>query len=87
MFWRLVMAIFRLYMKHLVSNYTKHIYGLLICGLEGVKWARDLISVLKDGVGCMEGPCCYKATSKLIIDKSVAGIIPCLSVLHNYTKV
>jgi hypothetical protein len=49
MFWRLVMAIFRLYMKHLVSNYTKHIYGLLICGLEGVKWARDLISVLKVG--------------------------------------
>ena len=30
MFRRLIMAIFRLYMKHLVSSYTKHIYGLLI---------------------------------------------------------
>ena len=30
MFRRLVMAIFRLYMKHLVSSYTKHIHGLLI---------------------------------------------------------
>ena len=24
------MAIFRLYMKHLASSYTKHVYGLLI---------------------------------------------------------
>jgi len=49
MFRRLVMAIFRLYMEHLVSSYTKYIYGLLICGREGVKWARDLVSVLKIG--------------------------------------
>ena len=49
-FRRLIMAIFRLYMKHLVSSYTKHIYELLIWGREGVKWARDLVSVLK--VGC-----------------------------------
>ena len=32
-------------------------------------------------------PCCYKATSNLIIDKSMVGIILCLSVLLNYTKV
>jgi hypothetical protein len=25
----------------------KHVYGLLIWGREGVKWARDLVSVLK----------------------------------------
>jgi len=42
----------------------------------GVKWARDLVSVLKVGwCGCMEGPCCYQAMSKLIIDKSMVGII------------
>jgi hypothetical protein len=49
MFRRLVMAIFRLYMKHIVISYTKQIYGLLIWGTEGVKWARDLVSVLKVG--------------------------------------
>ena len=47
MFRRLIMAIFRLYIKHLVSSYTKHVYGLLIWGEEGVKWARDLVSALK----------------------------------------
>ena len=31
--------------------------------------------------------CCYKATSKLIIDKSMVGIILCLIVLRNYPKV
>ena len=30
MFRHLIIAIFRLYMKHLVSSYTKHIYELLI---------------------------------------------------------
>ena len=49
MFRPLIMAISRLYMKHLVSSCTKHIYGLLIWGREGVKWARDLVSVLKVG--------------------------------------
>ena len=47
MFRRLIMAIFRLYMKDLLSNSTKHIYGLLAWGREGVKWTRDLVSVLK----------------------------------------
>ena len=49
MFRRLIMAIFRLYMKHLVSSYTKHMYGLLIWSREGVRGARDLVSVLKVG--------------------------------------
>ena len=84
MFRRLIMAIFRLYTKHLVSSYTKHVYRLLIWGREGVKWARNLASALRiDGVGCIEGPCCYQAMSKLIIDKSMVGIILCLSVLRN----
>ena len=74
--------------EYLVRSYTKHIYGLLIWGREGVRWARDLVSVLKVGwCGCMEGPRCYQAMSKLIIDKSTVGIILCLSVLRNYTKV
>jgi len=47
MFRRLIMAIFRLYIKPLVSTYTKHIYGLFIWGREGAKWARDLVSVIK----------------------------------------
>jgi len=49
MFRRLIIAIFRLCMKHLVSSYTKHVYGLLIEGREGVKWARDIVFVLKVG--------------------------------------
>ena len=49
MFRSLIMAIFRLYIKHLVSRYTKHVYGLHIWGRDGVKWARDLVCVLKVG--------------------------------------
>ena len=49
MFRSFIMAIFRLYMKYSVSSYTKHVYGLLIWGREGVKWSRDLVSVLKVG--------------------------------------
>jgi len=85
MFRHLVMAIFRLYMKHLVSSYTKHIYGLLIWGREGVKWARDLVSVLEFGWCGLHGE--SYAMSKLIIDRTMVGIILCLSVLCNYTKV
>ena len=57
MFRSLVMAIFRLYMKHLVSRYTKHIYGLLIWGMEGVKCARDLVYALKVGWCGLHGGC------------------------------
>jgi hypothetical protein len=45
------------------------------------------VSYRLDGVGCMEGPCCHQDMSKLIIDKSTVGIILCLNVLRNYTKV
>ena len=35
-------------------------------------------------MGCMEDPCFYQAMSKIIIDKSMVGIILCLSVqLHS----
>ena len=30
-----------------------------------------------DGVGCMEGSCCYKVTSKLIVGNSMVGIFLC----------
>ena len=39
------------------------------------------------GVGYMRGPCCYQAMSKLIMVKSMVGIILCLCVLCNYTEV
>ena len=39
------------------------------------------------GVGYMRGPCCYQAMSKLIVVKSKVGVILCLCVLCNYTKV
>jgi len=48
MFRRLLMAIFRLYMKYLLSSYTKHAWAVYM-GREGVKWARDLVCVGKFG--------------------------------------
>ena len=55
MFRRLIMAIFRLYMKYLLSI-IQNKYGLFIWGREGVKWARDLVSVGKVGrCGLHEG--------------------------------
>jgi len=45
------------------------------------------VSERMGGVGYMRGPCCYLAMSKLIIVKSMVGIILCLFVLCNYTKV
>jgi hypothetical protein len=47
-FRRLIMAIFRLYMKYLLSSNTKHTWAVYR-GREGVKWARDLVSVGKVG--------------------------------------
>jgi len=53
MFRRLIMAIFRLYMNHLISPYTNiYIWGR---GGGGVKWARDLVSVRTVGVCGMHG--------------------------------
>jgi len=46
MFRCLIMAIFRLYMKYLLSSYT-NLPGLFIWSREGVQWARDLVSVIK----------------------------------------
>ena len=46
MFRRLIMAIFRLYMKYLLSSYTKSTWAF-IWSREEVKWARDLVSVGK----------------------------------------
>jgi len=54
MFQRLIMAIFRLYMKHLVSGYT-NIYMGYLYGKGGGKWVRDLISVRTVGTCEMHG--------------------------------
>ena len=48
MFWRLIMAIFRLYMKYLLSSYTNYTWAVL-WGRAGVKWAQVLVSVRKVG--------------------------------------
>jgi len=40
-----------------------------------------------DGLDYLRSPCCYQAMSKLNIVKSMVGIILCLCVLCNYTKV
>ena len=39
MFRRLIMAIFSLYMKYLLSNYIKHTWAVYM-GQGGVKWSR-----------------------------------------------
>ena len=55
MFRRLIMAIFRLYMKYLLSSFTIYTWAVYM-GLGGVKWARDLVSVRKVGrCGLHEG--------------------------------
>jgi len=48
MFRRLIMAIFRLYMKYLLSSSIKYTW-VFIWGREGVKWARDIVPVGKVG--------------------------------------
>ena len=55
MFRRLVITIFRLHMKYLLSSYTKHTWAVYM-GTEGVEWARDLLSVRNVGrCGLHEG--------------------------------
>jgi len=55
MFRRLIMAIFRLYMKYLLRSYIKHTWAVYM-GQGGVKWERDLVSVRKFGrCGLHEG--------------------------------
>ena len=48
MFRRLIISIFRLYMKYLLSSYTKHTWAVYM-GKGGVNWAQDLVSVRKVG--------------------------------------
>ena len=48
MFRHLIMATFWLYMKYLLSSYTKHTWAVYMAR-EGVKWAQDLVSVRKVG--------------------------------------
>ena len=63
MFRRLIMAIFRLYMNHLVSSYTNiYIYIYIYMGylfgeggVGGIKWARDFVSVRTVGTCVMHG--------------------------------
>jgi len=59
MFRHLIMAIFRLYMNHLVSSYTNiYIYIYIwatYMGKGGGKWARDLVSVRTVGTCGMHG--------------------------------
>jgi len=88
MFRRLIMAIFRLYMKYLLSSYTKHTWVVYIGQGEDKVGTRSRISQKRlGGVGYMRGPCCYQAMSKPIIVKYMVGIALCLCVLCNYTKV
>jgi len=47
------------------------------CGLGGVGWAV-WVGRLVGRCGLLRGPCCYQAMSKLIIVKSMLGIILCL---------
>jgi len=55
MFRRFIMAIFRLYMKYLLTSYIKHTWAVCT-GREGVKWARALVSVREFGrCGLHEG--------------------------------
>ena len=60
MFRRLIMAIFRLYMKHLESSYTNiyiYIWATYMgkgVGV-GVKWARDLVFVRTVGTCGLHG--------------------------------
>jgi len=49
MFRRLIMTIFRLYTKYLLSSYTKHTWAVYMGRGRGKKWARDLVFVRKVG--------------------------------------
>ena len=85
MFRRLIMAIFRLYMKYLLSSYTKHTWAVYTGKRGGKVGTRSRIC--QKGwtvwVTC-GGPWCYQAMCKLVTVKSMLDII-CLCVLCNYT--
>ena len=65
----------------------QNIHGLFIWGRERVKWARDLVSVRKVGrCGLHEESVLLPAMFKLIIVKSMVGIILCLFALCSYSR-
>jgi len=75
-------------MKYLLSSYTKHTWAVYIGVGRGYSGRKiSYLSECLGSVGYMWGPFCYQAMSKLIIVKSMVGIILCLCVLCNYTKV
>ena len=49
MFRLLTVAIFRLYMKYIVSSYTKHIWAVYSGTIQEVRWATDLVCVMEVG--------------------------------------
>ena len=83
MFRHLIMVIFMLYMKYLLSSFAQRSWA--VCkGKGGDKVARDLVSVRNVGrCGLHEGS---MLLPKFIIVKYMLGIILCLCVLCNYTK-
>ena len=77
-----------MYIKTLIKQLYKTNMGCLYGVGRGYSGHEILyLSERLGGVGYMRGPCCYQAMSKFIIVKSMVGIILCLCVLCNYTKV
>jgi len=83
MFRRLIMAIFRLYMKYLLSNYTKHTWAVYMGWVGGIVGTRSRICQKVWEVWATRG---VHAVTKLCLSllrivKSMVGIILCLCVL------
>ena len=91
MFRHLIMAIFRLYMNHLVSSYTNiyiYIYGLLIWWRGGCK-VGTRSRICQNGWDMWDAwrvHAVIKLCLSLIIDKSMVGIIQCLIVLRTLIR-
>jgi len=66
MFRGLTMAIFRLYMKYLVSSFTELIWAVYSGAVQEVRWARDLICVMEVGMCGYMGFLLLYVMSKLI---------------------
>ena len=92
MFRRLIMAIFRLYMNHLVSSYTNiyiYIWATYI-GKRGEGKVGTRYRICQNGWDVRDAWRVHgviKLCLSLIIAKSVVGIIHCMIVMRNYTKV
>ena len=69
MFRRLTMAIFGLYMKYLLSSYTRQ-YRLYTVGRQELRWTRDLLCVMEVGRGGYMGyVLIHICISELIIER------------------